>query len=258
MGAALSAMARSAPSRAMRVGRRAPGLLVDDVEHPEQGLAQGLLAGPAGQPFGHRIETGHRPLLVGGDHRIADAVQGDGQLLLALAHLLVGAPALGHVAGDLGVAAQLARGVAERGHHHAGPEAGAVPPDPPPLLLVAPLGGGGPQLRLRVPGGPVLGSEEQGEGLAHHLLGAVPLEALGARVPAGHPPLRVQHVDREVADALHEEAIAPIEVVLSVNQCPSSRSTKETAVSLAFAESLPSVRANTYGRDHGRIAATPP
>src|SRR6185436_19695237 len=110
-----------------------------------------------------------------------------GQLLLALAQLLVGAPPLADVARDLGESPQPAGLVPQRGQHHAGPEAAAVAPLPPALVLEPPDPLGRRQLPLWPPGGRILGGEEQAERAAQHLFGPVALQALGARVPAGHP-----------------------------------------------------------------------
>ena len=133
MGAALSSIGRSVPSRAIRTvwlasptttpSRRArqggvlgrlAGVLVDDAEDLRQGLPRGLGLGPPGQGLGHPVEVGHPALGVGADDRVADAGEGDPQPLP-----LGGELPLGLLAGE-----EDGPGVLERD----GPE--------PPLLVV--------------------------------------------------------------------------------------------------------------------------
>ncbi len=59
-----------------------PGRLGQDVEHLVNGAPLGLRAGPAGQPLGHRVEQGDAGGGIGGNHCIANGVEGDGELLL--------------------------------------------------------------------------------------------------------------------------------------------------------------------------------
>ena len=51
-------------------------LLVDNVEHFMQGLALGLLGGPAGDPFGNGIEERAAGVGIGGDDGVADTGEG--------------------------------------------------------------------------------------------------------------------------------------------------------------------------------------
>ena len=100
IGAALSSIGRSVPSRAIedgvvrqpddaalpqgpegRVLDRLAGVLVDDVEDVRQGPAGGLGLGPAGQGLGHAVEERHPALGVGADDRVADAGERDPQPL---------------------------------------------------------------------------------------------------------------------------------------------------------------------------------
>ena len=54
--------------------------------------------------------------------------------------------------------------------------------------------------------------------LADDLFGLEALDPLGARVPAGHEALRVEHVDRVVEDRLDQAAgMGPSEIVLRAN-----------------------------------------
>src|SRR5690606_9698714 len=50
------------------------------------------------------------------------------------------------------------------------------------------------------------------EGLADHLRRAIAEEVLGARVPAAHPALRIEHHDRVVGDAFQQQPEALLAV----------------------------------------------
>ncbi len=142
--------------------------------------------------------------------QLADAVVGDAfdqqaELLLAAAQRLLGSTPLGQVARDLGEAAQRARRVADRVDDDMRPEARAVLAHAPGLRLEPTLG----QRRGQGTGGQALGAillaVEAREMAADDLAGFVALDALGAAVPAHHPALRIEHVDRIVAHALHQQ-----------------------------------------------------
>ena len=86
---------------------------VDDAEHIGQWLPQGLRQRPAGQALGHRVHAGDAALRIGGHHGVANGMQGDGQVLLALAQ-----PGLGVLAGQchaVEAAAQLGQLLQPRG-----------------------------------------------------------------------------------------------------------------------------------------------
>ncbi len=53
--------------------------------------------------------------------------------------------------------------------------------------------------------GQVIGRVEAAEVRADDLLGGIALDALGARVPAGHAALRIQHEDGVVGDPLDQQ-----------------------------------------------------
>ncbi len=69
---------------------RFTGILVEDMEYLLTRLAPGLWLGPTGQGFGHRVHKLDVAVGVGGDHGVADALEGGGQPLLALLQALFG------------------------------------------------------------------------------------------------------------------------------------------------------------------------
>ena len=67
------------------------GVFIDDAEHLVQGLSPGLLRRPAGQYLGHRVEIVDDAGGIGGDHRVADGMQGHfGAFLLGMQDGLLG------------------------------------------------------------------------------------------------------------------------------------------------------------------------
>jgi hypothetical protein len=72
-----------------RVFRRAPRLLVDDIEDVSQGPAGSLFLAPSGHRLGGGIQEGHATVLIGGDHRVADADEDRGEPLLPLPQRLL-------------------------------------------------------------------------------------------------------------------------------------------------------------------------
>ena len=69
-----------------------------DIEDGLQGSADGLLAGPAGQPLGLVVEHDDLALDVAGDDSVADGPQSNGQAFLFRGYLLLEALALGDIA----------------------------------------------------------------------------------------------------------------------------------------------------------------
>jgi len=51
--------------------------------------------------------------------------------------------------------------------------------------------------------------------LADDLFGVIPLDAFGAAVPSRDSSLRIEHEDRVVGDALHQQ----LELLLACSQC---------------------------------------
>ena len=94
--------------------RRPARALVHGLEHDVDGLTDGFRLRPSGQRLGHRVEHRHTAAGVGGNHRVRDAAQRDGEAglvalargsrrLLALERALelghrLGAPGFRHVA----------------------------------------------------------------------------------------------------------------------------------------------------------------
>src|SRR6185437_10913256 len=97
-----------------------------------------------------------------------------------------------------------------------GPEPGAVLADPDRLLPEAALRLGDLQVAVGLAGLHLLREVEAREVMPHDLAGFVALDALGARVPGRHPTPRVEHVNRVVLAALHQEA----EALLALAQRP--------------------------------------
>ena len=80
-----------------RVGCLRAGVLVDDVEHLLDRAANRFLLRPPGQPLGDGVDSGDPGALVGGQHRVADAVERGGEALLALSNCFLRVPVVGHV-----------------------------------------------------------------------------------------------------------------------------------------------------------------
>ena len=197
------------------------GLLQRPLRHPggavllgvEAGevLADDLLRRPALDPPRARVPVGDPAR--GVEHEdgvVGHALHEQAEAPLALDEGLLRLPALGHVAGDLGEADHGAVPVAHGVEHGERPEAGAVLAHAPALGLGAAVAAGGLQGRLGPAEAAVLLGEEEGEGLADHLLGLVALEPARAGVPTGDPAARVDEVDGVVHHRLHEQAVGPV------------------------------------------------
>jgi hypothetical protein len=117
---------------------------------------------------------------------------------------------LGDVARDLGEAEQRPVLPAEGVEDDAGPESAAVLADPPALLLVPTAARRGGQGALGHARRAVLLGAEAGDVLADGLGGRVALDPTRAGVPVRHGPVRAEHVDRVVGDALDEQAEVPL------------------------------------------------
>jgi hypothetical protein len=143
---------------------------------------------------------------------IRHALHQQAEMLLALAQRFLRGAAFRDVARDLGEAEQRAIGRADRVEHDAGPEARAVVAHAPAFAFEAAFVARRGQRPFGQAGGTVLVRIETREVLAHDLVGLVTLEALGASIPAADVAFRVQHVDRVVADAGHQQLVALLEV----------------------------------------------
>src|SRR5205085_12295088 len=130
---------------------------------------------------------------------------------------LLDLPALGQVAGQLGEAARVARGIPNRVQDHVGPEGRAVLADAPALDFEAPLCGRRIQVALWHAAFDVASGIEAGEVLADDLFRTVALDPLGAGVPARDAAARVEHDDGAVGDALDhqpEALLGPAQLLL--------------------------------------------
>ena len=191
-----------------------------------------LVLGPAAVADVLRIEDGKvpaddvsggvaldplRPDVPGGDPSVdveheygvlVDAFHHQAEPLLALSQRFFMGAALREVARDLGEADQLAGRIAHRGDDDVGPEQGAVLAHAPALVFERPGARCHLQFVRGQPAGQRLGRVEPGEMAADDLVGAIALEALRAGVPGENVPLGIEHEDRVVAHAVHEEAKA--------------------------------------------------
>src|SRR5256886_8813924 len=127
------------------------------------------------------------------------------ELLVRLRERLVGAAPLGEIAGHLGIPDEAALRVPHRTDHGIGPEARAVLAHAPPFVLVTALALRDLQCPLRLALRHIVRGIERREVLTHDLVGAVPLDALRSGVPAGDPPVGVEHENGAVLDALDQE-----------------------------------------------------
>ncbi len=116
----------------------------------------------------------------------------------------------GDVAGDLRVAEQPSLQVPDGVDQYAGPEHRAVLAHPPSLSLELSVCGRLIQRLHRPPRRPVGVGVEPGEVQADDLIGGVALDAFGARVPACHHAIRIQHDQSAIVDALDEHAELPL------------------------------------------------
>lgn len=102
---------------------------------------------------------------------------------------------------------ELARFVAHRREHDAGPEARAVLADSPPLVLEESLSGCDLERALGLSGPFVFLRVKRREMLSDDLFRLVALHALGGGVSGDHSPGRIED-ERRVLHALDEEPIA--------------------------------------------------
>lgn len=190
------------------------GLCVEGRKMP----ADDLLGAIALDPLGAEVPGRDPPLGVQHVDGVVDhAFHQQAEFLLALAQGLGRLFPLAQVAGDLGVADQLALGRPDRIDDHMGPEPAAVLANPPPLLLETAFGRGLRQRPGRHAGGPVLVRIEAREMLADDFRRRIALEPLGPGVPADHPAVGVEHVDGVVGNGVDQQPVA----VLIVNRIAS-------------------------------------
>src|SRR5439155_9277053 len=124
----------------------------------------------------------------------------------ALLQLLSRALALGHVARHLGEADQLALRSLHGREHDAGPEATAVLAQAKPLLLEPAGGRCDLELALRLARLDVVTGIEDREVASDDFPGRIPLQTLGAAVPADDVAAGVEKEDRVVPHAVDHQA----------------------------------------------------
>jgi len=117
------------------------------------------------------------------------------EALLAFEQCALGGTAIGEVAGDLGIADELAGGVADRVHHRMRPKVRAVLANAPAFGLESPDFGGGAQDVVGQARGAVVRQEESRIGPADDLVRLIALEAARPGVPGGDRAVGVDHVD---------------------------------------------------------------
>ena len=113
--------------------------------------------------------------------------------------------ALRDVAQDHREAPQVPHLVPQSRYERVRPEPGAVLADPFAFFLVAALLRGNTQRLLGVAALGVFPGIENGEVLADDLLCRIPIDALGALIPAGDTPFGVEHEDGVVLYPLHHK-----------------------------------------------------
>jgi hypothetical protein len=233
------------PARSLEWASRGHGLpgcalvllAVVFVHHPvEVGLAEGTLVAGAAEDLVDELVLPVGALLLHAPLEDAEPGRGacEAQAVLALAERLLRLrEPFGHVAGDLGEAAQSSFVVAESRDDDVGYERGAVLAESHSLVLEASVARRDPQLLLREAQADLLLGVEDGEVFPQDLLGLVALESLGADVPGRDVSFRVEHEDRVVADRLDEEPEALVGVL-------SARSTR-----FALVHGVPPQRGST-------------
>src|SRR6185295_13959628 len=92
----------------------------------------------------------HPPVLIGGEHGIADAVERSGETGFALPQLVLSFLLLRQIARDLGEPTQPPPFIAKRSDDDVCPEAAAISPYTPALIFYSPFCQRDPQQSLRL------------------------------------------------------------------------------------------------------------
>ena len=191
--------------RTQRLHRYARGAIRVGVEAGEM-LADDFSGGITLQPLRTRIPVRDVPgRIEHEDGVVDDALDQQAKALLTLPQGLLGSLAISDVAGDLCEADQVAGVVPDGVDDDARPEATAVLAHPPAFGFEHSLGQGDGEGLLGRSGLLILWAVEAGEVLADDLASRIALEALRARVPTAHNPLRIKHEDGVIADAINEQ-----------------------------------------------------
>ena len=133
--------------------------------------------------------------------------------LLCLEQPFFGGAALGQVSRDLGKADDSSLRVPDRIDNHASPEPRPILADPPAFRLI--LAGAGSRLQCLLwnLALPVLVGIELREVLTDDLVARVALDPLGPWIPVDHRALGVEHVNRVIRDAFHENPEAVFDLL---------------------------------------------
>ncbi|OIQ68130.1 hypothetical protein GALL_502800 [mine drainage metagenome] len=110
-----------------------------------------------------------------------------------------------NVTGDLAETDKRAKVVADRRQDRACPKQAAVLPDAPAFRFKPPLARGDFKRLARLVLTAVFFRVEQGKGLSNDLLPPVALDFLRTQIPVADPALLIQHKNRVVRDALHQQ-----------------------------------------------------
>ena len=136
------------------------------------------------------------------DRVVLHAVDHQAEPLFALLELLLHAPAVREIAGDLDIATDLAAGPEDGGQHDVGPEVRPVLAHAPSLVFDAAFGCGNLQQPLRAAGEPILLGVEAIEALSDDLAGRVSLHLPRAGVPGQDATGRIEQENGVVANAV--------------------------------------------------------
>jgi hypothetical protein len=162
--------------------------------------------------LGTTVPIGHAALRIEHEDRVVDhALHEEPEAALAVLQRLLGDATLGHVARDLGKSDEPAPFVVDGVENGQSPEARPILAQAPTLVLEPP---NLPRRGERATGQTrllVLGREKHRKVPPQHLLGAIALDALGTRVPAGDAAVGIDHVDRVIGDGFHQHLEASID-----------------------------------------------
>ena len=130
--------------------------------------------------------------------------------LLRLPRTLIGGASLRQVAGYLGKSHELAHWRLDRIDNDARPKVGAIFSYAPAFGLVFPGRCRDCQRFCGNPLCPLLFGVKLRKVMTNDLSARIPLDPFRSRVPVNHMPLRIQHVDRVISNALDQEAEASL------------------------------------------------
>ena len=127
------------------------------------------------------------------------------QLFLEFFHLLLGFTTLGDVTGDLGEADKPVLVIAYRIDDDACPKEGAILANAPALFLVAAAFQCKPERTRGPAGGLICAGVEAGEVLPDDFFRPVAFDALTTGIPVGNHAVGIEHIERIIGDAIHQQ-----------------------------------------------------